>query len=38
MTRMRAEFAGPFGGHGRNLHTIEPRLPIVLCVYNVQEN
>jgi hypothetical protein len=38
MVRMRAEFVGPFGRHGRNLRTIEPRLRIVLCVYNVQEN
>jgi hypothetical protein len=38
MVRMRAEFVGPFGTYGRNLQIIEPRLHIVLCVYNVQEN
>jgi hypothetical protein len=39
MVRMRAEFAfRPFGTHQRNLQTIEPRLRIVLCAYNVQEN
>jgi hypothetical protein len=38
MMRMRAEFVGPFGRHGRHLQTIEPRLPIVVCVYNIQEN
>jgi hypothetical protein len=38
MVRMRAEFVGPFGRHGRNLQVIEPRLRIVLFVYNVQEN
>jgi hypothetical protein len=37
MVRMRAEFVGPLGSHGRDLQTIEPRLRIVLCVYNVQE-
>jgi hypothetical protein len=35
---MRAEFIGPFGRHGRNLQTIEPRLRIVLCAYNIEEN
>jgi hypothetical protein len=38
MVHMRAEFVGPFGRHGRNLQTIEQRLRIFLCVYNVQEN
>jgi hypothetical protein len=38
MVRMRAEFDGPLGKHGRNLQIMEPRLRIVLCVYNVQEN
>jgi hypothetical protein len=38
MVCIRAEFVGPFGKHGRNLQTIEPRLRIVLCVFNVQEN
>jgi hypothetical protein len=38
MVRMRAEFVGPLGRHGRDLQTIELRLRIVLCVYNVQEN
>jgi hypothetical protein len=38
MVTMRAEFVGPFGRNGRNLQTIEPRLRILLCVYNVQEN
>jgi hypothetical protein len=38
MVRMHALFTGPLGRHGRNLQTIEPRLRIVLCVYNVQEN
>jgi hypothetical protein len=38
MVRMLAEFVGPFGKHGRNLQTIEPRLHIVLCLYNDQEN
>jgi hypothetical protein len=38
MMRMRAEFVGSLGRHGRHLQTIEPRLRIVLCVYNVQEN
>jgi hypothetical protein len=38
MVRMRAEFVGPLGRHGRHLQTIEPRLRIVLRVYNVQEN
>jgi hypothetical protein len=38
MVRMRAEFVGPFVRHGLNLQIIEPRLRIVLCVYNVQEN
>jgi hypothetical protein len=38
MVRMRAEFVGPFGRHGRNFQTIEPSLRIVLCVYNIQEN
>jgi transposase len=37
MVRMRAELVGPFGRHGRNFQTIEQRLRIVLCVYNVQE-
>jgi hypothetical protein len=32
MVRVHSEFVGPFGRHGRNLQTIEPRLPIVLCV------
>jgi hypothetical protein len=31
MVRVRAEFLGPFGRHGRNLQPIEPRLRIVLC-------
>jgi hypothetical protein len=35
--RMRAEFVGPLGRHGRDFQTIEPRLRIVLCVYNVQK-
>jgi hypothetical protein len=34
----RAEFAGPLGRHGCHLQTTEPRLCIVLCVYNIQEN
>jgi hypothetical protein len=38
VVRMRAEFVGPFGRHGHNLQKFEPRLRIVLCVYNVQEN
>jgi hypothetical protein len=38
MVRMRAEFVGPFGRHGRNFQTIESRLCIVLCVKNVQGN
>jgi hypothetical protein len=38
MMRMRAEFVGPLGRHGRHLQTMEPRLRIVLCVYNFQEN
>jgi hypothetical protein len=38
MVRMHAGFVGPFGRHGRHLQTIKPRLRIVLCVYNVQEN
>jgi hypothetical protein len=38
MVRMRAEFVGPLGRHGRHLQTIEPRLRIVLCVCSVQEN
>jgi hypothetical protein len=38
IVRMRAECVGPLGRHGRHLQTIEPRLRIVLCVYNVQEN
>jgi hypothetical protein len=38
MVRMRAEFVGPFGRRGCHLQTIEPRLRIVLCDYNVQEN
>jgi hypothetical protein len=37
MVRMRAEFVDPFGRHGRNLQTIEPRLLIALCVYYVQK-
>jgi hypothetical protein len=32
MVRMRAEIVGPFGMHGRNFQTTEPRLRIVLCV------
>jgi hypothetical protein len=32
MARMRAEFVGTFGRHGRNLQKIEPRLRIVLSV------
>jgi hypothetical protein len=38
MVRMRAEFVGPLERHRRHMQTIEPRLRIVLCVYNVQEN
>jgi hypothetical protein len=38
MVRMHAEFVGSFRRHRRNFQTIEPRLRIVLCVYNVQEN
>jgi hypothetical protein len=38
MVRMRAEFVGPLGRHGRHLLTIDPRLRIVLCVCNVQGN
>jgi transposase len=38
MVRMRAEFVGPFGRHGHNFLINEPRLRIVLCVQNVQEN
>jgi hypothetical protein len=38
MVSMLADFVGPFGRHGRHLQTIEPRLRIVLSVYNVQEN
>jgi hypothetical protein len=38
MVHMHAEFVGPFGRYGCDLQTIEPRLRIVLCVYNVQEN
>jgi hypothetical protein len=38
MVRMRAEFVGPLGRHGRHLQTIATRLRIVLCVYDVQEN
>jgi hypothetical protein len=35
---MCAEFVGPLERQGRDLQTIKPRLRIVLCVYNVQEN
>jgi hypothetical protein len=38
MMRIHVEFVGPFGRHGRHLQTIKPRLCIILCVYNVQEN
>jgi hypothetical protein len=38
MVHKHAEFVGPFGRHGCNLQIIEPRLRIILCVYNVQEN
>jgi hypothetical protein len=38
MVHICAEFVGPLGRYGRHLQTIEPRLRIVLCVYNVQEN
>jgi hypothetical protein len=38
MVHICAEFFGPLGRHGRHLQTIEPRLRIVLRVYNVQEN
>jgi hypothetical protein len=38
VTMVRVEFVGPLGRHGRHLQTIEPRLRIVLCVCNVQEN
>jgi hypothetical protein len=38
MVRMRAEFVGPFGRHERNLQTTDPRLRIVLCVWNFKEN
>jgi hypothetical protein len=38
MVHICAEFVGPLGRHGHNLQTIEPRLHIVLCAYNVQEN
>jgi hypothetical protein len=37
MVRMRAEFVGPLGRHGRHFQTIEPRLRIVMSVCNVQE-
>jgi hypothetical protein len=36
--RIRADFVGSLGRHGRHLQTIEPRLRIELCVCNVQEN
>jgi hypothetical protein len=38
MVHICAEFVGHLGRHGRHLQTIEPRLRIILCVYNVQEN
>jgi hypothetical protein len=38
MVHICAECVGPFGLHGRHLQTIEPRLRIILCVYNAQEN
>jgi hypothetical protein len=38
MVHICAEFVGPLGRHGRHLQTIEPRLHIILYVYNVQEN
>jgi hypothetical protein len=38
MMRMRAQFVGPLGSHGRHLQTIGKRLRIILCVYNAQEN
>jgi hypothetical protein len=38
MVRMRTEFVGPLGRHGRHLQTIERHLRIILCVQHVQEN
>jgi hypothetical protein len=38
MVCMLAEFVGPLGRNRHHLQTIELRLNIVLCVYNVQEN
>jgi hypothetical protein len=38
MVRMRADFVGHLGRHGRHLQKIEPRLCIVLYVYIVEEN
>jgi hypothetical protein len=38
MVHICAEFVGPLGRHRHHLQTTEPRLCIVLCVYNVQEN
>jgi hypothetical protein len=38
MVHMRAEFIGPFGRHVHHLQTLKPRLRIILCVYDVQEN
>jgi hypothetical protein len=37
MVRMRTEFIGFLRRHGHHLQTIEPRLRVVLCVYNIQE-